>query len=605
MRKLLFFTVAIFATMYSTGSAQTTVDIGYDWDPTNLALINSTSGNTFVVGTNTYSLNSGTDNQLDITLNNSSGTSTIASDNKSTYKNTTSKSIAYIPIKSDNTDYLEFDAKNTKKISAFKINGTSSSTTLTATGAIVYSSTTPFSENAITGYETLTLAICRAGDAGKTFNSSIPSGTKSFRLYKSIYLAPSGNNYVIDATNGTKIGTDQIRITYASVTVDDAAAVTTPTLGLTSGSNSQSVYVSQPISNIVYTWGGTATGASVSWSPSTPSGITVTPDATAKTVTISGAPTEVSTTTAYTYSVTSTDGTQTSTALTGSITAKVTNKYKLAYVTALTSGSPTNSSDLTLTNALADKFDVNYISADATGVDYSYYDIIVLSAWPNSTSSGVLELKNSAIIKPFLNMKSFALQASSNRWAWLDAVKNTPVQNIIVPATQKTHPIFTGVTWTGTNSDEIQLTTATSGNCVIYYTTWTNPSTQPTVLANVLDTSNVVYPSFAEIPAGTTLGGMSSASTAKQILFNLSEASWPSITSDAILVAVNSARYLVGDISLTGINSASTSKKAIVKKEYYNLLGKKLSSYPINTISIEKQTYEDGTVGFVKVLKTK
>jgi hypothetical protein len=182
-------------------------------------------------------------------------------------------------------------------------------------------------------------------------------------------------------------------------------------------------------------------------------------------------------------------------------------------------------------------------------------------------------------------------------------VKNTPVANIIVPSAQKSHPVFTGVSWTGSNSDEVQLTTATSGNCVIYYTAWTTPSVEPTVLASVLDTSNVVYPSFAEIKAGTILGGMSAASGAPQILYNLSETSWPSITADAVKIAVNAARYVVGDFGSTSIgNSKGNTDKEVVKKEYYDILGKKISTRPINALVIEKRIYNDGSVSFDKIL---
>lgn len=604
MKKLRLFAVAAFAAMFTTTYAQTVVDVGYDWDPSGLALINSATGTVFAVGQNAYVVNTGTDNQVDFNLVNTSGTSTILSDNKSVYKSTTSKSIAHVPLKADNTDYFQVDVKDVKKITKIEINGTSSSTTLTGDGAIVYSSSTPFSENAIIGYETLTLAICRAGDAGKTFDTTIPAGTKSFRLYKAISLTPSGNLYVIDAA-GTKVGKDQIRVAYVSVTINDDGAVATPTIGLSSGSNAQTVYPTQSIKNIVYKWGGTATSASVTWSPSIPDGITVATDPASKSLTISGAPTGNAAAT-YSYSVVATDGTQNTTPLTGSIAVKVTNKYKLAYVTALTSGVPTNSAESAITTPLSEKFDINYISADATGINYGIYDIIVLSAYPTSTAAGVLELKTSAITKPFVNMKAFALQASSNRWAWLDEVKNTTSTSIVVPANQKSHPIFTEVTWTGVNSDEVSLTTATSGNCVIGYTAWTTPSVEPTVLASVTDASSVVYPSFAEVKTGTTLGGMTHASTAPQILYNLSEASWPSITADAVKIAVNAARYVVGDLGSSGVgNSKGNAGKEVVAKEYYDILGKKLSSRPINSLGIEKKVYQDGSVSFDKVFYRK
>lgn len=594
--------MAAFAAVFTTSYAQTVVDLGTDWDGS--ALVSSLSKTTLAAGVNTYTLNSGLDTQVSFSLISGSSTSNIpAADKKSVYASSTSASIARVDIKADQTDYFQVDASPTKKITKIKVNGTSGSLTDKSSSVIVYSSGTPFDETKITGYDALSLAMCRAGDQGSTYTATIPGDTKSFRIYRGVKLTQSGGMYVLDATSGTLIGGSQVsRVAYLAVTIDDAGQITTPSIGLASGSNTQTVYPNQSIKDIVYKWSGTATSASVTWTPSAPEGINVTTDASNKALTISGAPT-ANVAATYSYSVVATDGTQNTTPLTGSVTVKVTDKYKLAYVTALTSGVPTNAAETGITTALSEKFDLNYISADAAGVNYGIYDVIILSAYPTSTAAGVLELKTSAVTKPFVNMKGFALQSSSNRWAWLDAVKNTPVTNIIVPSAQKSHPVFTGVSWTGSNSDEVQLTTATSGNCVIYYTAWTTPSVEPTVLASVLDTSNVVYPSFAEIKAGTILGGMSAASSAPQILFNLSEASWPSITADAVKIAVNAARYVVGDFGSTSIgNSKGNTGKEVVKKEYYDILGKKLSTRPINALVIEKRIYNDGSVSFNKIL---
>jgi hypothetical protein len=101
----------------------------------------------------------------------------------------------------------------------------------------------------------------------------------------------------------------------------------------------------------VYTWGSIATSANISWtgtsSASTaPDGITVTTDATNKTVTIAGTPTTLGT---YTYSISGTNGTISTTALTGTI--KVVNT-PVPLIT-LTSASGTNSQKVTAGNAIS------------------------------------------------------------------------------------------------------------------------------------------------------------------------------------------------------------------------------------------------------------
>ncbi|MDR3704888.1 MAG: DUF5018 domain-containing protein [Paludibacteraceae bacterium] len=98
---------------------------------------------------------------------------------------------------------------------------------------------------------------------------------------------------------------------------------TTPTIVLTSGTASQTVSAGSAVGSIVYTWGGSATSATVTWtgsSSSTPTGMSVNNNSGSGPVTISGTPTVAGT---YNYSITSTDGTNTSSALTGTITVKL------------------------------------------------------------------------------------------------------------------------------------------------------------------------------------------------------------------------------------------------------------------------------------------
>ena len=142
--------------------------------------------------------------------------------------------------------------------------------------------------------------------------------------------------YSITSTDGTATSSQLT----GTITVSQAL----PLLALTSGANNQTVTAESAIGNIVYTWSGSATGANVVWTPAgVPAGIVVTPDANAKTVTISGTPTVAGT---YTYSITSTDGTAVSDPLTGTITVS-----KLLPQIALTSG--TNNQSLIVGDPVA------------------------------------------------------------------------------------------------------------------------------------------------------------------------------------------------------------------------------------------------------------
>lgn len=113
------------------------------------------------------------------------------------------------------------------------------------------------------------------------------------------------------------------------------------TLTSSAGTDAQTVPFCQSITNIVYTYGGSATSATLTWSgtPSSstiPAGMTVTTNSTAKTVTISGTPYLAGT---FGYSIVSTDGTNNSSSLNGSIISSATADTQLSFPGAVGYGS--------------------------------------------------------------------------------------------------------------------------------------------------------------------------------------------------------------------------------------------------------------------------
>ena len=111
-----------------------------------------------------------------------------------------------------------------------------------------------------------------------------------------------------------------------------------PTIGLTSGLASQNISAGTSIGNIVYTWGGSATSATVTWTGTSssitlPTGITVDNNSGSGPITISGTPSEAGT---YGYSLTSSDGTNVSSALSGTITVKLVTPDVSAGATTIT-----------------------------------------------------------------------------------------------------------------------------------------------------------------------------------------------------------------------------------------------------------------------------
>lgn len=202
------------------------------------------------------------------------------------------------------------------------------------------------------------------------------ANTSNTQSYKILTSSDGGTNWVQLGTASftdlklihknvfTYTGTDKVKVKLLCTTgsssncnlyIYDALITKRPSLVLSSGIGTDNQTVStlanESIENIVYTWGSIATTANISWtgtsSASTaPDGVTVTTDATNKTVTISGTPTTLGT---YTYSISSTNGTISTTALTGTI--KVVNT-PVPLIT-LTSASATNSQKVTAGNAIS------------------------------------------------------------------------------------------------------------------------------------------------------------------------------------------------------------------------------------------------------------
>lgn len=363
-------------------------------------------------------------------------------------------------------------------------------------------------------------------------DAGVPDGTGCLELNSTTVIKK--NNYA-----------DRERFRWALVAIVDKPVSTEPIISQSSGKSIQTIYVNQPISNIVYKWGGTATSAVIKWTGTAnentkPDGITVTPDNDVKTLTIAGAPTTEGT---YGYSVTATDGILTTESLTGAITAKVTDKIKMAYVTSIKAdGTISDERDQQFIDAFATDFDVNLIDATATGINYSYYDVIVLSAIPASGAAGSLELKAKSLTKPFVNLKG-AHQLKSSAWNWGTTGNDRDTEYIVV--SDKTHPVFAGVTYTGDNNDEVQLSSgATSAKKLATLSAW-NTVVSGEEAISLAEAKGFSETSYMEIPVGTTLSGMTAPTQYKQIHLGVAADAWSGyLTADAITITVNAAKYV-------------------------------------------------------------
>ncbi|MDR1679287.1 MAG: T9SS type A sorting domain-containing protein [Prevotellaceae bacterium] len=369
----------------------------------------------------------------------------------------------------------------------------------------------------------------------------------------------------------------------------DSQILYPPTVTIPANRN-QSVNQDSEMIDIVFTWGGSATGLEVS---ELPDGVDYEINSVAKTLTIKGSP---SATGKFDYTVTTLqeeDNPMTPMVVSGTIIVKSANAKQIAFVT-----TPNSTEDALMLEKLNANLEFNITIIDATtaAVDYSGYDLIILSAKPNSTSAGLPAIE--AVDKPRLLLKPFQLQAS--RWNWASGATTTwNTSQSTMTINDKSHEIFRGLEFTGTNNDELVLFSSVTTNAVtgIASGTWIeNPSLNLLGVAKGTTTQSLV-----EIPIGTTMNGTTVNS--RFLMIGLSEYSTANLTPTATQLIENSCYYLMGmEIPTSAIEENRSDKKeyrilqspatlsvqpseGIEGLEIYSISGSKIASEATSEIS--------------------
>jgi hypothetical protein len=282
---------------------------------------------------------------------------------------------------------------------------------------------------------------------------------KSDAVYTAVNSAVSGPLYV--RIGGLTGGSGTVFITAVRV----YAMPSVPTLALTSatGSNNQSVPENLEITDIVYTYGGTAGGYTFEWADNAePAGIEVTANSAAKTVTISGTPTAQGTY-AYTIKATEAGGPVEATALTGTITVTEPVAVLRATPAALSAfnylegeGGPSAAQTLTLSGAnltpgdisltASDNYEVSadnatfgasaVVAVETAALDETPVYVRLKAGLPAGSYSGTVSIDGAGISAPL----TVALTGSVT----------TPLE--LVPVTEKTwtHADFVSGSYVGT-----------------------------------------------------------------------------------------------------------------------------------------------------------
>ncbi len=371
-------------------------------------------------------------------------------------------------------------------------------------------------------------------------------------------------------------------------------AVSTPS------NKDQSLTEGGSITNIVFTWSAGATGLTVT---GLPTGINTNTNSTNKTLTLSGSPTEIG---VFNYTVTTEGGTGTPATVNGKIIIKSTSAKKIAYVTDLTA-----TNDTRIYPALSENIDFNVTKIDGTqsSIDFSGYDMVVLSELINSSSAGITAVKAELANKPILMMKVFAYPKTTWNWGGTASDwKTTPSTTAIVvdPANQS-NPIFTGLSFTGASSNELEMVTQTGPNNKgvnsinpTLGTAWSISGGSITILGTIKgQTANDIC--VMEIPVGTTVSGSTIAHKFVQI--GISGETYAYASDNALKLIANTCYYAMG-MSIPTSNKQTAridfsikqtmneikviSDASIIGLSLYSISGNKLTESQSETINISK-----------------
>ncbi len=300
---------------------------------------------------------------------------------------------------------------------------------------------------------------------------------------------------------------------------------------LTGQNTTQTLVLGNAITPITFSWSGGSTGVDTS---KIPAGVTAIFDTINKTLTLQGTPTALGN---YQYTVTSVGGVGNPIVITGTIFVTSNTAKKIAYFTTL----PITAPDSMIYNKLSANpdFMVALVDATSTTTNYSGFDAVVMSPVPGSTAAGFPALESLNI--PKLLLKPFTLKSTVWNWINTTAAINTNLTGVTI--TNKTHPIFSGLTFTGPSSDQLQLFSSvnTYGVTGITNSTWiATPAVS--VLGNAIaaPTTN----SIVEFPVGANMNR--TVINKRFVMIGISEYSTATLTTTATQLIENTVYYILG-----------------------------------------------------------
>ena len=196
-------------------------------------------------------------------------------------------------------------------------------------------------------------------------------------------------------------------------------------------------------------------------------------------------------------------------------------------------------------------------------VDYSGYEVLVLSSKPASSAAGFAPLKG--YNKPMVLLKPWLLKQGV--WSWGTAINTA---DLSVKVSVPTHPLFEGLAMT---DNELPLFTQANTNAITAISEWTNTAG---VIALAAPVSNPSAVSVAEIPAGTDCNG--TVLPQRMVMIGVSEYSTVYLTIDGKKLIENAILLQLGvTMPAQGIeqivNGKSSNRKFIHNGQLFIQMG--------------------------------
>ncbi len=221
---------------------------------------------------------------------------------------------------------------------------------------------------------------------------------------------------------------------------------------------------------------------------------------------------------------------------------------KVAYVTDMSAVNYSNDTRILPALMACSGFYIKEIDAQQQGVDFSIFDLVVISEVAASNSPIMPELKG--VEKPVLTMKVHAYKSTDETWNWATTGygDNTTATTLVVENDMLQHPMFKDVTFV--NGNEIRMISSVNVKALTYMNPVSFIDVSGGEIQTIAKIKDAGQTCILEIPAGTMINGTLLPENYVQI--GLNSSSYANITDEGVSVVLNACYYLLGMLEEEG-----------------------------------------------------